>query len=260
MEYAFAALVVIGVIFLVIFNIRTSRRVREQQERTEGQGSGEAAALSDRAVRPAADDPARLDPTVMQINEILEPVAESRLEDEPELHAPGMSTKPNRGAARGQVAEPDRGAATEQIVEPDRKATSDQIGKPEPRATTEQIAEQQHIGTSEQIAKPQQEPERQSDLALQIQPEPQAGSHDQVSAAHRDDSGAAVDKLLSRTGTTSRDEQYRRALRQMAEPEQAVKQVPEGDDDAGDKAYREALRSILERKSADHSERGSKNE
>lgn len=284
MEYAFAALVVIGVIFLVIFNIRTSRRVRAQQERTEEQGSGEATALSDRAVRPAANDPARLDPTVMQINEILEPVAERRLEDEPELNALGTSAgsdhgatteqiaKPDRGATTEQIAEPqhrtpseqiakpDRGAPTEQIAKPDRGAPTDQIAKPEPRGTTEQIAEPQQRGTSEQIMKKQHEPERQRDLALQIQPETQPGSHAPDSAAHRDDPGAAVDKVLSRTETTTRDEHYRQALRQMAEPERAVKPVPEGDDDAGDKAYREALRSILERKSADHSERGSRNE
>ncbi|USB32969.1 hypothetical protein [Paenibacillus sp. YPG26] len=181
MEYAFAVLAVIGVIFLVIFNIRTSRRVREQQRRsgqisgTGAQDSEGTAAQSDHALRPEAGDPDGADPTVMQINEILEPVSPGKQQDITELNA--------------QAAPP---------------------------------------------------------------------------AEQGDRAGTAVDRVLSSTGTTSRDEHYRQALRRMAEPEQAEKPLIEGSDDnrddAGDKAYREALRSILERKSADHSERGSGNE
>ncbi|WP_433944449.1 hypothetical protein [Paenibacillus sp. SN-8-1] len=241
MEYAFAALVVIGVIFLVIFNIRSSRRVREQQERPGGQVSGEAAARSDSAARPDAGDPARLDPTVMQINEILEPVAERRLEDEPELNAPGA------------IKEQEHRATVEQIVKPDRIATTEQ----EHRAAAEQITRPDYRVPSEQVAKPRPEPEFRSDPESRSrQLEPQPGSHAQEPDTLRNDAGAAVDKVLARNMTTTRDEDYRQALRQMAEPEQEVKTVPESDDDAGDKAYREALRNILERKSADHREKG----
>lgn len=345
MEYAFAALVVIGVIFLVIFNIRTSRRVREQQRRTgEGQGSVDGSALSDRAVRPTSGDPAQLDPTVMQINEILEPVAERSLEDEPELRARGTSTEPDHGVAAGhavdlgqrapsgQVAAQDGGAASGVVSE--RRATSGHAaehtaitgdvaerGRPETTkhdaehgrtaitehaaehghkaitehtaehgqgatgATTVQFAERGHSTIAEQITKPQYEPGGQHDPSPDTRPESQPGAHasDRAKhnpspsartpdrAPHRDDAGAAVDRVLSRTGTgsgtgtgtTTRDEHYRQALRQLAEPERAARPQPEGEDagiDSGDKAYREALRSILEKKSADQSERGGKNE
>ncbi|RUT33392.1 hypothetical protein EJP77_07015 [Paenibacillus zeisoli] len=313
MEYAFAALVVIGVIFLVIFNIRTSRRVREQQGRNSaGQDPMDASAFSDSAGRPADGDPARLDPTVMQINEILEPVAETGLEEGPELRAVRTRVEPVRGpaaehaaeahrraatdriaesdprAGTDQVAELVRGASNEHVMEPNREVGTEQILEQDRREMTGQILEPNHEATAEPIAapgrgeatehaaRPTYEPDQQHDPVLYVQPETtRAGSHspytvDPSTAAHKEDPGAAVDRLLASSGTTSstttRDEHYRQALRQLAEPERAVKPEPDhrgediGEDNAGDKAYREALRSILEKKSADHNERGNRNE